>query len=392
VRRSGPVLTVNGGSSSVKLAAFWPGDPPERLLSATVERIGRPEARLVASVPGGEPREVALDAPDHAACVEPLAGEVDRALGSARVAVVGHRVVHGGERYREPEVATPEVLSELRRLIPLDPNHLPAEIGLIEAFAQRFPDAPQVACFDTAFHRDLPAAAAALAIPRRYAALGVRRYGFHGLSYEHLMRELGRLAGPEAAAGRVVLAHLGNGASMAAVHRGRSVETTMGLTPASGLVMGTRSGDLDPGLPGYLARLEGMTPEGFDEMVTARSGLLGVSETSPDVRDLLEREERDERAALALALFCHRARAWVGALAATMDGLDTLVFSGGIGEHSPPMRGRICRGLGFLGVTLDDDANLRGAEVISRPDGAVAVRVIPADEERRIAELVQATP
>jgi acetate kinase len=391
VHDAGIVLTVNGGSSSVKLAAFRPGDPPERLLSATVERIGRPEARLVSSVSGSETREVALDAPDHAACVEPLAREVDRALGGARVVVVGHRVVHGGERYREPAAATPEVLSELRRLIPLDPNHLPAEIGLIEAFARRFPDAAQVACFDTAFHRDLPDVAAAVPIPRRYAALGVRRYGFHGLSYEHLMRELGRLAGREAAAGRVVLAHLGNGASMAAVHRGRSVETTMGLTPASGLVMGTRAGDLDPGLPGYLARLEGMTPEGFDELVTARSGLLGVSGTSPDVRDLLEREDRDERAALALALFCHRARAWVGALAAALGGLETLVFAGGIGEHSPIMRERICRGLEFLGVALDDDANRRGADVISRAGAAVAVRVIPTDEERRIAELVQGT-
>jgi acetate kinase len=284
--------------------------------------------------------------------------------------------------------ASEDVLAEVRRLMPFDPEHLPAEVALVEACTRAFSGAAQVLCFDTAFHRDLPVAARMLAIPRKYYAAGVRRYGFHGLSYTYLMRELERVAGATAARGRVILAHLGNGASMAAVREGRCVDTTMAFTPTAGLVMGTRSGDLDPGVAAYLARSEGMSAEQFAEMASGRSGMLGVSETSSDVRDLLEREGSDPRAAEAIGLFCYQARKWIGALAAALGGLDTLIFAGGIGENSAVIRGRICEGLEFLGLRVDAARNERGEAVISREGSAATMRVIRTDEESVIAEAV----
>ena len=251
---------------------------------------------------------------------------------------VGHRVVHGGPNYSEPQKVTAEMVEELHRLSPFDPEHLPLEIELIEAFRQRHPRLPQVACFDTAFHRTMPRVATLLPIPRRYEAQGVRRYGFHGLSYAILMEELARLGDPAAKKGRVILAHLGNGASLAAVRDGKSIDTSMGFTPTAGLVMSTRSGDLDPGLVAYLARTEQMSAAKFQKMVNHESGLLGVSETSSDMRDLLDRETKDVRAAEAVALFCYQAKKWIGSFAAALGGLDTLVFAGGIGENAPPVR------------------------------------------------------
>jgi acetate kinase len=283
---------------------------------------------------------------------------------------------------------TTELLAELHRISPYDPEHMPSEISLIEAFRKRVPRLPQVACFDTAFHRDLPRVARLLAIPRRYEKLGARRYGFHGLSYAFLMKELARVGRAGEAKGRVILAHLGNGASMAAVKAGTCVETTMGFTPASGMPMSRRSGDLDPGLVSFLAETDGMTVDRFHRMVNQQSGLLGVSELSPDMRDLLAQENSDARAADAVALFCYQARKWIGALAAVLGGLDTLVFSAGIGERSPVVRARICDGLGFLGIALDEARNEANDPVVSKADGPVTVRVIPTDEEREIAESV----
>jgi acetate kinase len=245
-----------------------------------------------------------------------------------------------------------------------------------------------VACFDTAFHHDLPRVARLLPIPRRYEAQGVRRYGFHGLSYAFLMEELGRLAGTGAAQGRVILAHLGSGASLAAVREGKSVDTSMGFTPAAGVPMGTRSGDLDPGLVWYLARTEKMSAKQFNEMANTRSGLLGISETSSDMRDLLDRETQDVRAAEAVALFCYQVKKWIGAFAAALGGLDTLVFAGGIGENAPAVRARICDGLGFLGIELEEKLNAANEGVISAAGGGVAVRVIRTDEEQMIAKSV----
>jgi acetate kinase len=245
-----------------------------------------------------------------------------------------------------------------------------------------------VACFDTAFHHDLPRVARLLPIPRRYEAQGVRRYGFHGLSYAFLMGELAHLAGTEAALGRVILAHLGNGASLAAVHRGKSMDTSMSFTPTAGVPMSTRSGDLDPGLTWYLARTAGLDAKGFSEMVNFKSGLLGVSETSSDMRDLLEHEMQDVRAAEAVALFCYQVKKWIGAFAAALGGLDTLVFAGGIGENAPTVRTRICDGLGFLGIELDEKQNATNEGVISAKTSGIPVRVIPTDEERMIARMV----
>jgi acetate kinase len=296
--------------------------------------------------------------------------------------------VHGGPTYSQPQRITVDMVAELRQLSPFDPEHLPEEILLTEAFQRRFPDLPQVACFDTAFHHTMPRVAQMLPIPRRYAAQGVRRYGFHGLSYAFLLEELERLAGTEAAHGRVILAHLGNGASLAAVHDGTSLDTSMSFTPTAGVPMSTRSGDLDPGLLWYLARTEHMTAKQFNEMVNFQSGLLGVSETSSDMRDLLDREAQDVRAAEAINLFCYQVKKWIGAFAAVLGGLDTLVFAGGIGEQAPVVRARICAGLEFLGVEIDTPRNTAHAGVISPDIGRVAVRVMHTDEEWMIAKLV----
>ena len=275
----------------------------------------------------------------------------------------------------------------MRRISPYDPDHLPGEIELIEAFRKRDPDLPQVACFDTAFHHDMPRVAQIVPIPRRYEAAGVRRYGFHGLSYAYLMEELARVAGPEEARGRVILAHLGNGASLAAVRGGQTIDTSMGFTPASGLVMGTRTGDLDPGLVRFLSRTEGMTADQFDSLVNHESGLLGVSETSSDMRDLLARQDADVRAAEAVALFCYQAKKWIGAFAAALGGLDTLVFAGGIGENAPVIRRRICDGTGLPRHRAGRrPQRVRAPALISTDDGRVKVRVIRTDEELMIAK------
>jgi acetate kinase len=380
------ILTINGGSSSIKFALFEAGDPLKRTLEGEIERIGLPEARL--RVNGSNPADSfsrPVTAPDQAAAVAALMDWIEEHSGRDALAGVGHRVVHGGPKYSEPQQVTAEMIEELHRLSPFDPEHLPLEIELIDAFRQRHPALPQVACFDTALHRTMPRVATLLPIPRRYEAQGVRRYGFHGLSYEFLMAELARLGDPAATKGRVILAHLGNGASLAAVRDGTSIDTSMGFTPASGMVMSSRSGDFDPGLVSYLARTEQMSVAQFQKMVNHESGLLGVSQTSSDMRDLLEREALDVRAAEAVALFCYQAKKWVGAFAAALGGLDTLVFAGGIGENAPPVRERICNGLGFLGIGLDQECNAKGAPLISSKAGHVKVRVIRTDEELIIA-------
>lgn len=383
------VLTLNAGSSSVKWALFRTGSPPVRLAAGKLERIGLRDGMLtVTDVATGRSDRRTIQVTDHAAAVRVLVDQLAQSAQGSAIQAVGHRVVHGGSRYADPVVLSTEVMEELHRLSPYDPEHLPAEITLIEAFGKQFPRAPQVACFDTGFHQQLPRVARMLAIPRRYEKLGVRRYGFHGLSYAYLIEELERVAGPEVARGRVIIAHLGNGASMAAVRDGKSLDTTMGFTPASGLPMSTRSGDLDPGLFSYLSKTEGMTAEQFQDMVNARSGLLGLSEISPDMRDLLEQEGRDARAAEAVALFCYQGKKWIGAYAAALGGLDQLLFSGGIGEQAPVVRARMCEGLEFLGVRLDQAANEAGAGVISTPGSRVTVRVMHTDEELQIAQSI----
>jgi acetate kinase len=382
------ILTVNGGSSSLKFAVFGcaPSESTcgQREWSGSIERIGLAGAQATVTGPAQVRNRWPIAAGDLGQAASQLADWLDNEDLGERLAAIGHRIVHGGPQFHAPEPVTAEMIADLRRLIPLDPDHLPGQIAVIECLLERLPGVPQIACFDTGFHHDMPRVAQIVPVPRRFEASGVRRYGFHGLSYSYLVEELARQAGA-AADGRVILAHLGSGASLAAVRGGRSVDTTMGLTPASGLVMGTRSGDIDPSLPWFLAETEGIQAEEFHNLVNHQSGLLGVSETSPDVRDLLAREERDVRAAEAIALFVYHTRKAIGGLTAALGGLDILVFSGGIGENSPLVRARICEGLEFLGIVLDRERNQAGAPVISRDTARPEVRVIATDEESMIA-------
>jgi acetate kinase len=291
-------------------------------------------------------------------------------------------------QHTSPELITPELLKELKKISTYDPDHLPEEIKLIEVFSKRYPSLKQVACFDTSFHTSMPTVAKLLSIPRRYYEKGIQRYGFHGLSYSFLMEELHRLAGSATADGKVILAHLGSGASLAAVKEGKSIDTSMGFTPASGLPMSTRSGDLDPGVAWYLMQFEKLSPKEFSHLINHESGLLGISETSSDMRELMEVEDTNGNAKDAIELFCYQAKKWIGSFTTVLGGLDTLVFSGGIGEHSPEVRSKICNDLEFLGIELDKIKNRNNEAIISTEASRVSVRVITTNEEIMIARLV----
>ncbi len=381
------ILTINGGSSSIKFALFAEA-LLERTMSGRIERIGEADSSLVVMRPGSPATRVPTSAPDHARAAEQLVDWLMRA-GTPDLTAIGHRIVHGGADLTDHRRISPELIAELKRNQLLDLSHLPREIALIELMRERLPDVPQVACFDTAFHRDLPRVAQVLPIPRAYTDAGIRRLGFHGLSYAYLLAELGRVAGHDAAAGRLVLAHLGSGASLAAVHRGKPIDTTMAFTPTAGLVMGTRPGDLDPGLVVHLMRLSKLSPADADDLISNRCGLLGISGTTADMSNLLARLGNDLQAAEAVDVFCYQARKWVGAFAAALGGLDTLLFSGGIGEHSARVRRSICDGLEFLNLRLDAQRNDRHAPVISTDASAVTVRVMATDEEIMIARSVR---
>ena len=383
------LLTLNAGSSSLKYALFRADAALTRVQSGTVSRLGQPDAEFRVThgtAPPAPPRPVDARNAGHALAL--VLQEILPLTGQTGLIAIGHRVVHGGPDYTTPQRVTPALLAELRRLSAFDPEHLPEEITLIQDLYERFPDLSQFACFDTAFHHDLPRVAQLLPLPRRYADAGVRRYGFHGLSFQFLMEELRRIDDPAATKGRVILAHLGSGASLAAVHHGRCVDTSMGFTPTAGLVMGTRTGDLDPGLVAYLARTEQMTAPQFQRLVNHQSGLLGVSGISSDMRELLSQEANDTRAAEAIELFCYQARKWIGAYAAVLGGIDTLVFAGGIGENCPTLRRRICAGLEFLGLDLDLSRNTENEARISPAYNRTVVRVIRTDEELTIARAV----
>ena len=353
------VLSINCGSSTLKYATFDVESSDERQTArGTVERIGQA-------------------IPDHATAVHALLEDLERSglLPDA----VGHRVVHGGALHAAPVVVDDALLTELDGLAPFAPLHLPAEIRAIRAVADRWPNRRQVACFDTAFHRTLSDVAQRYAVPESVHAAGARRYGFHGLSYEYVVGSVGAQT-----LGRAVVAQLGSGASMAAIRESKSVDKTMGFTPSGGLVMATRLGDVDPGLLLYLAQ-HGYDARALEQLVNQRAGLLGLSGTSADVRDLLARSDSDPRARLALDVFVWSARRWVGAMTASLGGIDTLVFTGGIGQHAPPVRADIARGLEYLGVHLDDERNRRGDAVVS-PDGSpCVVRIVETDEERMVA-------
>ncbi|HEY5509656.1 MAG TPA: acetate/propionate family kinase [Prolixibacteraceae bacterium] len=382
------VLTINGGSSSIKFAFYQANKPFSRLLYGNIDRIGLPDSRLTFTKEKENKKEtLIIKASDHRSAANFLIDWLEKQIDFSLLTGIGHRVVHG-MHHTSPEIVTPELLDELHRITPYDPDHLPAELELIEVFRHRYPKLPQIACFDTAFHQTMPRVAKLLPIPRRFDEQGIQRYGFHGLSYSFLMEELARFAGPKAAQGRVILAHLGSGASMAAVKDGKSIDTSMGFTPAGGLMMGTRPGDLDPGVAWYMMKSENLTPKQFNNLINYESGLLGISETSSDMRDLLALEKEDIRAAEAISLFCYQAKKWIGAFATALGGLDTLVFAGGIGENAPVIRSRICEGLEFLGIELNEKQNDANAPIISTNNGKASIRVIHTDEEWMIAKTV----
>jgi acetate kinase len=379
------ILIINTGSSSLKAGVYSLGASETLMLAARAERIGHSEGQLQITDTQGAPLfDQHGHLPDHDAALHALFAWFQSHRSGTAFDTVGHRVVHGGDRYQEPQRITDSLIATLQQLVPLSPDHLPQALAAIQATRQVYPSIPQVACFDTTFHCHMPPVAQHYALPHELWDKGVRRYGFHGLSYESILDTLRRVD-PAAADGRVIIAHLGNGASMAAVHRGIGVDTTMGLTPTGGLVMGTRSGDLDPGVLLYLLQAQGMSPAEISTLVNQRSGLLGISGSTADMRDLLDQESRDPRAAAAIALFCYQARKFLGALAAVLGGLDTLIFTGGIGEHAAPIRARICADMDFLGIQLDERCNAAHAPIISRDGSAATIRVMPTDEDLMIA-------
>ena len=380
------ILVLNAGSSSLKFSVFLDGDPPESLLRGQLEALQSHPCFVARNAAGdvvGEKEWAAGTTLGHEGAIEFLfAWGRGGTLGAHRIVAAGHRVVHGGVKFTRPVRVDAEMLSELEALVPLAPLHQPHNLAAIRAAARLAPDLPQVACFDTAFHRGQPAVAQMFALPRRYDEEGVRRYGFHGLSYEYIASVLPD-TDARAAAGRTVVAHLGNGASMCALKSGQSVATTMGFTALDGLPMGTRCGAIDPGVLLYLIDRHGMDARALEELLYHESGLLGVSGVSSDMRTLLD--SADPRAAEALDLFVHRIGREIGSLAAALGGLDALVFTAGIGENAAPIRARICRDAAWLGLELDDEANANGGPRISRSQSSVSAWVIPTNEELMIA-------
>ncbi len=382
------ILTINSGSSSIKFALYEVSPELPRLFHGEIQGIGTQNAKLIFSEENvSKANEEVIQANNYEAAAEVLMTFINNKAEFDLVKAIGHRVVHGMD-YTEPEIITPHLVEELKKISGYDPEHMPGEIRLIELFRNRYKDIKQVACFDTSFHADMPDVAKWLAIPRKYRDKGVKRYGFHGLSYSYLIEEIERIAGKKAAQGRVILAHLGNGASLAAVNKGKCIDTSMGFTPSSGLPMSTRCGDLDPGVAWYLMEIEKFNAKQFNDLINHQSGLLGISETSSDMRELLKIQHEDNRASDAVALFCYQTKKWIGSFSAVLDGIDTVVFSGGIGQHSPEVRSKIVDGLAFLGIELDELKNLNNEPIISSTKSSVTVHVIRTNEEVMIAKLV----
>jgi acetate kinase len=354
-------------------------------LAVDVNRIGAPGSRMrITDARGATLFERHEALPDHRAAFRAAFAWLAQHDADQRLEAVGHRVVHGGFRYSEPQLITSELVAALQEMAPLSPDHLPQAICGIEIVSRTYPMLQQAACFDTAFHRRMPKRAQMYALPRHFHDDGIMRFGFHGLSYEYITQALRRLE-PTLADGRVIVAHLGNGASMAAIRGGKSIDTSMGLTPTSGLIMGTRCGDIDPGVLIDLIEKRGMTPQAVNTLINQHSGLLGLSGTSADMRDLLTKESTDPRAAEAIDFFCYSAKKYLGAYVAALGGLDILVFTGGIGEHAAAIRERICSELEPLGIKLDAAWNRADAPMISGRDSRVNVRVIKTDESLMIA-------
>jgi acetate kinase len=379
-------LVLNAGSSSLKFCVYRRSEAEAWRLEARgqIEGIGT-SPRLSARDEAGErlvDQKLDEAVRDGKAALDALAAWLRSRYGGARVLGVGHRVVHGGARFAGPTVVTPAVLEELRALVPLAPLHQPHNLAAIEAVFDRLPDVPQVACFDTSFHRGQPAVAQLVPLPKELRDAGVQRYGFHGLSYEYIASVLPEVA-PEIAQGRVVVAHLGSGASLCALREGRSVDSTLGFTALDGLCMGTRPGALDPGVVLHLFQERGLSPKEVETILYKKSGLLGISGTSNDMRDLLASETAEAR--LAVDYFVYRCAKEIGALAAVLGGIDGLVFTAGIGENSPEVRRRVCQASAWLGIDLDESANAARGPRISRAGSRVSAWVIPTNEELMIA-------
>lgn len=369
---------MNGGSSSLKFALFRASESAEsRIAEGAIEGIGK-ESRFWLREGGKKIADESKPIPDHRVAIEQIFAAFEQ-HGMRKPDAAGHRIVHGGPKYTEPQLVNRELKAVLHELVPFAPLHLPLEIGIIEAVSDHYPGLSQVACFDTSFHRQMPEIAERFALPRQLWDDGVRRYGFHGLSYEYIVSKLGLQLGS-----RAIIAHLGNGASMVALKEGRPVDTTMGLTPTGGFMMSTRSGDLDPGILLYLMR-KGYDAEQLESLLNQQSGLLGVSSTSSDMKMLLEARAIDSKAAQAIDMFCYQIRKFIGAFAAVLGGLDTLVFTGGIGERAAPIRQQICVGLEHLGIEVDEPRNTQSADLISKNNSKCAVRVIVTDEDLMIA-------
>jgi acetate kinase len=373
------ILSLNGGSSSLKFAVYrLSGAAEERIFSGAVEAIG--EASGKAWLRSGEKslQEESGKFPDHTAAIKTMFAAL-REQGVEKLDAAGHRIVHGGPKFIAPQLIDEKLKQALKELIPFAPLHLPSQVAMIEAVAAHFPDLPQVACFDTAFHHRMPEVAQRFALPQKLWEKGIRRYGFHGLSYEYVVSKLGAELGR-----RAIIAHLGNGASMVALKDGLSVDTSMGLTPTGGFMMGTRSGDLDPGVLIHLLKA-GYSADQLEELLDHEAGLLGVSGQTSDMKTLLEKSRIDNAARMGVQMFAYQVRKFIGAYAAVLNGLDTLVFTGGIGERAPAVRADICFGLEYLGVALDTAANGRNADVISLSGTKCTVRVILTDEDLMIA-------
>jgi len=382
------ILTMNRGSATLKSALYEAGNHEELLLSITVDEDRDSGGRLrIADPKGATLLDSPVDCADSQAALELMFAWLGEHGFLSRLAAAGHRLVQGGPRHVDPQRITPELFSELDKLVPLDPDHMPAAIRGIQIIAGKFPDLPQVACFDAAFHSSLPKFARMYALPRHLYDGGILRCGFHGLSYEYVMGELQALEG-KLASGRVIIAHLGSGASMVAVKEGKSIDTSMGFTPLEGLVMATRSGDVDPGVLLYLLEQKKMSAKEMNRLLNKESGLLGVSGTSRDMRVLLDKMHQDARAGEALDLFCYRAKKYIGSYAAVLGGLDLLVFAGGIGEHAPAVRKQMCDGLEFLGIRLDASCNEANAALISPPESRVKVRIVKTNEDLMIVRHV----
>jgi acetate kinase len=373
------VLCLNSGSSSLKLGLWQLGSSEQLLASAAVEGIGQGAARLWSKGPGEIRAERCLQSADHGDAARALF-EVLEQRSLPKPSALGHRIVHGGADHVAPELVSAQTLQALEALVPFAPLHLPAELAALEAARAGFAGVPQVVCFDTAFHRDMPEVARRLPLPRALWDRGVRRYGFHGLSYEYIVHALA-----DAGKGRLVIAHLGSGASLAAVRDGRPIDTTMGLTPCGGLVMGTRSGDLDPGVLLHLLRTGAYDARSLEQMLEREAGLLGISGTSANMEQLLAARGHDPAAAQAVHAFSYSLQRHIGALCAVLGGIDTLVFTGGIGQHAAPVRAAACEWLGHLGIVLEPAANEAHAEIISRQGSACRVRVMATNEELMIA-------